>query len=205
MPEPSLPSVALENEVVRLEPLSPAHVAALRVAVDADRSSFGYTAVPQPDEVEAYVADRLRVVERGRMASFVQIEAATGTVVGHTTYCGPVWVKGMLRAIEVGHSWLTPAAQGGAVNTASKLLLFRHAFERWGVDRVQLTTDARNERSRHAILAVGGLFEGVARRSGLSRVPGEEGRTRDTAVFSLISDEWPATRARLEARLASRV
>lgn len=108
-----------------------------------------------------------------------------------------------LCAIEVGFTWLARSAQGTGLNPEAKLLLFRHAFETWGVARVDLKTDARNSRSRAAIEAVGARFEGVLRNSSRSWVPGEDGRLRDTAIFSIIDTEWPDCRSRLEERVAA--
>jgi RimJ/RimL family protein N-acetyltransferase len=107
-----------------------------------------------------------------------------------------------LCAIEVGFTWLAKSAQGTGLNVESKLLLFRHAFESWGVARVDLKTDARNSRSRAAIEGVGARFEGVLRNWSRSWAPGEDGRLRDAAIFSIIATEWPDCRSRLEERLA---
>jgi RimJ/RimL family protein N-acetyltransferase len=84
------------------------------------------------------------------------------------------------------------------VNTACKLLLLRHAFEEWRSERVTLKTDARNARSRAAIERAGGQFEGIRR----AHVPATDGTFRDSAYFSIVADEWPAVRERLEKRLS---
>jgi RimJ/RimL family protein N-acetyltransferase len=85
------------------------------------------------------------------------------------------------------------------VNTEAKYLMLRHAFETLGCKRVELKTDALNERSRNAILRIGAKQEGIFRRHLLT----DTGRMRDTVYFSILDDEWPAVRARLEARLAA--
>ena len=85
------------------------------------------------------------------------------------------------------------------VNVETKLLLLGLAFDH-GFGRVKLQADARNERSRGAILRLGATFEGVLRR----HKPRADGTWRDSAVYSVIIDEWPAVRAGLEARLAAR-
>jgi RimJ/RimL family protein N-acetyltransferase len=89
-----------------------------------------------------------------------------------------------------------PAVWGTGVNVECKLLLLAHAFERLGCSRVELKTDARNERSRAAMLALGASFEGIHRKH--MRMP--DG-SRDTAWYSVVDDEWPAVRSRLEERL----
>src|SRR5689334_11482407 len=109
-----------------------------------------------------------------------------------------------LCAVEFGSTWLAASAQGSGINPEAKLLLFRQAFEEWGVVRVDLKTDARNMRSRAAIEALGARFEGVLRNWSQSWAPGEDGRLRDSAIFSVIASEWPECRRGLEQRLARR-
>lgn len=106
-------------------------------------------------------------------------------------------------AVEVGFSWLAASAQGRGINAEAKLLLFDHAFTAFGVARVDLKTDARNRRCRAAIESVGGTFEGVLRRWSRSWAPGEDGRLRDSAMYSVVAEEWPDRRVRLRARLAA--
>jgi RimJ/RimL family protein N-acetyltransferase len=103
--------------------------------------------------------------------------------------------------VEIGWTWLAASAQGTGINTDAKLLLLRHAFETLGVARVDLKTDARNHRSRRAIEGLGATFEGVLRRWSPSWTPGEEGRLRDSAMYSFIDVEWPDREDRLRRRL----
>jgi RimJ/RimL family protein N-acetyltransferase len=134
-----------------------------------------------------------------------QVDRSTDRAVGATAYWDPRHWPGTdhLYAVEVGFTWLAGSAQGTGINTEAKLLLFAHAFEVWQVARVDLKTDARNARSRAAIEAVGATFEGVLRSWSRSWAPGEDGRLRDSAIFSIIASEWPQCRARLERRLAA--
>lgn len=203
-PSPALSCDALMGDVVRLEPLTPGHVPGLRRAAEGAGPN-AFAAVPTPDEVEDYVARSLARRDAGAYAPFAQIEAATGRVVGHTAYLTPRWMNGgRLFAVEIGSTWLHPAARGTAVNPAAKLLLMTQAFESWGVDRVDIKTDARNEAARAAIAATGATFEAVLRAWQPSLAPGEEGLVRDTAMFSVIPPEWPRVRARLEERIERR-
>ncbi len=203
-PSPALSCDALMGDVVRLEPLTPGHVPGLRRAAEGAGPN-AFAAVPTPDEVEDYVARSLARRDAGAYAPFAQIEAATGRVVGHTAYLTPRWMNGgRLFAVEIGSTWLPPAARGTAVNPAAKLLLMTQAFESWGVDRVDIKTDARNEAARAAIAATGATFEAVLRAWQPSLAPGEEGLVRDTAMFSVIPPEWPRVRARLEERIERR-
>ena len=203
-PSPALSCDALMGDVVRLEPLTPGHVPGLRRAAEGAGPN-AFAAVPTPDEVEDYVVRSLARRDAGAYAPFAQIEAATGRVVGHTAYLTPRWMDGgRLFAVEIGSTWLAPAARGTAVNPAAKLLLMTQAFESWGVDRVDIKTDARNEAARAAIAATGAAFEAVLRAWQPSLAPGEEGLVRDTAMFSVTPPEWPRVRARLEERIERR-
>ena len=203
-PSPALSCDALMGDVVRLEPLTPGHVPGLRRAAEGAGPN-AFAAVPTPDEVEDYVARSLARRDAGAYAPFAQVEAATGRVVGHTAYLTPRWMDGgRLFAVEIGSTWLHPAARGTAVNPAAKLLLMTQAFESWGVDRVDIKTDARNEAARAAIAATGATFEAVLRAWQPSLAPGEEGLVRDTAMFSVTPPEWPRVRARLEERIERR-
>lgn len=194
----------LEGELVRLEPLEHRHAADLAVAAEEDRGTYEFTWVPTAAEVGAYVDAQLARAATGRLAPYAQVSAATGRAVGATSYWEPrCWrADDRLDAVEVGFTWLGASAQGTGVNAEAKLLLFRHAFEVWGVSRVDLKTDARNERSRAAIESVGARFEGVLRNWSRSWAPGEEENLRDSAIFSVTAAEWPECRERLETRVA---
>lgn len=194
----------LEGALVRLEPLEHRHAAELAVAAEENRGTYEFTWVPRAGEVEDYVTAQLARAATGRLASYAQISLLTGRAVGATAYWEPrCWLTDdRLDAVEVGFTWLAASAQGTGINAEAKLLLFRHAFEKWGVSRVDLKTDARNDRSRAAIQSVGARFEGVLRSWSRSRAPGEDGLLRDSAIFSITAAEWPECRGRLEERVA---
>jgi RimJ/RimL family protein N-acetyltransferase len=140
----------LVGDLVRLEPLEQRHAADLAVAAEEDRDTYAFTWVPRADEVAAYIDAQLARAATGRLAPYAQVSLATGRAVGATSYWEPrSWLaEDRLDAVEVGFTWLARSAQGTGVNSEAKLLLFRHAFEEWGVARVDLKTDARNSRSR---------------------------------------------------------
>ncbi|MGI5455014.1 GNAT family N-acetyltransferase [Streptomyces sp. CA-249302] len=194
----------LQGRLVRLEPLTHRHAADLAVAAEEERGTYEFTWVPRAAEVGQYVDAQLARAETGRLLPYAQVSVATGRAVGATSYWEPrCWRdEERLDAVEVGFTWLGASAQGTGINAEAKLLLFRHAFEVWGVARVDLKTDARNERSRAAIQSVGARFEGVLRNWSRSWAPGEDGRLRDSAIFSITGEEWPECRGRLEERVA---
>src|SRR6201996_8336624 len=194
----------LSGALVRLEPLSRAHQADLAVAAEEDRGRYAFTEVPRAAGGGALLAPRAARAAAGRMVPFAQIRRADGRAVGCTSYYDPRYWPGRpdLCAVEIGWTWLAASAQGTGINTEAELLLLDHAFEQLRVARVDFKTDARNTRSRRALEAVGARFEGVLRSWSPSRVPGEEGGLRDSAMFSVLAAEWPVTRTALCARLA---
>jgi RimJ/RimL family protein N-acetyltransferase len=193
----------LRGSLVQLEPLSTGHEAGLARAAEEDRSSYAFTVVPRAHEVGTYLAAQAGRAEVGELVPFAQVRLADGQAVGCTSYGQPRYWPGRagLCAVEIGWTWLAASAQGTGINTEAKLLLMEHAFETLGVARVDFKTDARNDRSRRALAGLGATFEGVLRSWSPSRVPGEEGRLRDSAMFSLLAGEWPAARERLRGRL----
>ena len=194
---------SLHGQLVRLEALSLGHAAELADAAEEDRATFGFTWVPRRPEVGAYVRSHLERAESGRFAPFAQIRLADERAVGCTAYWDPRTLPGGSEpyAVEIGFTWLAASAQGTGINVESKYLLLRHAFERIGVARVDLKTDARNHQSRRAIESLGARFEGTLRNWSQSWVRGEEGRLRDSAMYSIIASEWPACEALLRERL----
>src|SRR5450755_4583658 len=201
-----LPDVpVLRGSLVRLEPLSMRHAEDLAISSEEDRGSYGLTRVPRAPEVGGYLAAHFERAKSGKMVPFAQVRQADGRAVGCTTYWDPRFWPGRseLSAIEIGWTWLAASAQRTGINAEAKLLLLAHAFETLGVVRVDLKTDARNERCRRAIERLGAKFEGVLRHWSQSHAPGEEGLLRDSAMFSVIATEWPTTKATLCRRLAT--
>lgn len=196
-----LPDVAtLTGAHVTLEALHPHHVDGLVAAATIDRSSYGYTLVPDDAASMADYVDRLVAAgAAGTMRPFAQV-LPDGRIVGCTRFMEPHWWRGRPEPdeIEIGGTWLAADVQRSAVNTEAKLLLLSHAFEAWDVWRVALCTDARNERSRRAIARLGAMFEGVLRSHRPVNVLGAPLGPRDTAVFSIVAAEWPKVRERLE-------
>lgn len=182
--------VELADEHVRLVPLTPDH------ADDLTRATAGleyawYTSVPAsvPDEIER----RRALHAEGRMNPFAVLRA--GVAVGMTTFCN---IDQPNRRVEIGYTWLAPAVQRTAVNTAAKRLLLGHAFEACEAIAVELRTSWHNRPSRAAIERLGARQDGVLRNHQI----GPGGSMRDTVVYSILPHEWPGVRLGLEARLA---
>jgi N-acetyltransferase len=194
----------LQGAFVRLEPLSLIHSTDLAAAVEEDRSSFGHTWVPDPEGMGDYIGHQLEQAQSGKLTPLAQIRLADNRAVGCTAYWDPRAWPGRPEepcAVEIGWTWLAASAQGTGINVEAKLLLLRHAFEVMGVVRVDLKTDVRNSRSRNAIEGLGATFEGILRKWSPSWAPGEEGRLRDSAMYSIIDVEWPDREAQLHRRL----
>jgi RimJ/RimL family protein N-acetyltransferase len=196
------PIPTLSAPLVRLEPLSHDHVDGLFQAAEEDRSAYGFTNVPQTrDAMDEYVGDLLRMWGAGEVVPFAQVDVATNRPVGATRL---MTIRAIERsrnpyAVEIGGTWLAASAQRSGLNTEAKLLLLEYAFGTWNVGRVDLKTDARNDRSRNAILRIGASFEGVLRHWQPSQVEGEENRLRDSAFFSILDVEWPRVREHLRS------
>ncbi len=176
--------------MVRLEPLEPHHEELLWEAAQ-DPRVFRWFPVRANDSREAFHGWFEGV--RGNWLPFAQV--VDGVPVGSTSY-GNVRPKD--GVVEIGNTWLAPAAWGTGANAEAKLLLMEHAFEREGFRRVELKTDAANERSRAALAALPAEFEGIFRKHMVVR----DGERRDSAWYSVIDDEWPAVKAALRDRVA---
>ena len=191
----TLTPVTLEGQHVRLEPLSLAHLAALcEVGLDEDLWRWTPDKIRTKDEMRAYILEALAGQERGTALAFATVLKADARVVGSTRF-GNIDLK--RRRVEIGWTWIARPWQRTVVNTEAKFLMLRHAFEALGCIRVELKTDALNERSRQAILRLGAKEEATLRQHMV--MPG--GRLRDTVYYSILDREWPEIKARLERKL----
>lgn len=195
---------SLRGTHVSLVPLTLDLAPVLLAAANADRSTFGYTAVPaDAPAMQQYIETLLTDAQSDSAIPFAQVRVTDGAPVGCTRFMNVTWWAGRSTPVEVeiGGTWLARDAQRTAVNREAKLLLLSHAFEQWGVARVAICTDARNQQSRTAIEQLGATFEGVLRNhrpsAGHLTTPGT---SRDTAVYSVIDREWSGVRDRLTIR-----
>ncbi len=187
--------VILDGRHVRLEPLALEHAAGLaEVGLDAELWKWIPTPVRTPEEMSGYVQMALDDRTMGSSLPFVLIEQASGRSIGSTRYGN---IDRDHYRVEIGWTWVARQWQRTAINTEAKYLLLRHAFETLKCIRVELKTDSLNERSRAAILRVGATEEGTFRNHMITA----SGRIRHTVYFSILDSEWPAVKARLEAKL----
>ena len=192
----NLSPVTLQGRWISLEAIDERHAPGIFEAM-RDDEVCRYLAWEPPkslDETLALVREANDAMARGQAVVYAQVWNATGRAIGSTRLLD---VRPADRQVEIGSTflgrdyWRTPA------NTESKYLFLRHCFESLGCVRVALKTDGRNLRSQEAIERLGAVREGVLRRH--MRIKGYQ---RDTVYFSILDDEWPAVKARLEARLA---
>ncbi|HVT35539.1 MAG TPA: GNAT family protein [Nevskiaceae bacterium] len=185
--------VTLRGVHVTLEPLSMSHHAALTEAgADPAISRWFPKPVTGAQNMREFIDEAMRMLAEGKSVPFAI--RAGADYVGSTRFAN---IEATHRRAEIGWTWLTPSVQRSAVNSECKYLLLRHAFEEQGCNRVELKTDALNEKSRNAILRIGAKQEGIFRQ----HMVVQGGRLRDTVYFSIVRDEWPAVKAALEATL----
>lgn len=184
--------VTLEGQLVRLEPLALEHVEALwPVAQDEEVWRYLRVQVQRREELHDWVRDALRQQESGGALPFAIVERKSGRPIGSTRYFD---FMPQHRNLEIGHTWLGKQYWRSGVNTEAKYLLLRHAFETLGCVRVQFKTDRLNVRSQTAIKRLGAVEEGTLRK----HLWVQNQRFRDSVYFSILDDEWPAVKARLE-------
>jgi RimJ/RimL family protein N-acetyltransferase len=188
--------VVLEGPHVRLEPLSRGHLPGLcAIGLEPELWRWIPTPVQTTDDLAAYVELALKEQANGWSLPFAQIEKSAGRVIGSTRYMN---IEKTHHRAEIGCTWIGREWQRTAVNTESKYLLLRHAFETLGCMRVELKTDALNEQSRAAILRIGAKEEGTFRNHMIT----SSGRIRQTVYFSIVDSEWPGVKCELERRLS---
>jgi N-acetyltransferase len=196
-------TATLEGRLVTLEPFAEEHRDGLWEAAQADEIWEWLASLNQSRELFDYwfdltlASDAAGEGNPAETGAFAVRQNYDGTLVGSSRYLG---VRRPDRVVEVGWTWFNPSVWRTGVNVETKLLMFSRAFETLGCVRVELKTDARNERSRGAMAALPATFEGIMRKHMIVPTVGQ----RDSAYFSVIDDEWPTVRAALEARLTSR-
>jgi RimJ/RimL family protein N-acetyltransferase len=188
---------SLEGANVRLEPLRPGHAALLwEVAKDHLDELFRWIPyrLQSLDDFQVFNRQVLQEQERGLSLPFATLERSSNRIVGTTRYMNMDLPN---RKVEIGSTWIAPPWQRTVINTEAKYLMLRHAFETWNCLRVELKTDALNQRSRQAILRLGAKEEGTLRKHMLTW----NGRQRDSVYFSILDTEWPEVKKELQCKL----
>ncbi len=190
--------ITLEGSVVRLEPIRCEHAEVFWNAAKEELDNI-FEWIPYrmktPEDFQHLIEKALSEQERGESVVFATVERGSGQVIGSTRFMN---IDRVNRRVEIGSTWIAPAWHRTAVNTEAKYLMLRHAFEVWQCMRVELKTDALNQKSRSAILRIGAREEGTLRRHLITWT----GRVRDSVYFSILDTEWPEVKTNLEAMLA---
>jgi len=202
MNEPAAPlnivmPITLDGSFVRLEPLRREH-AELFWEISRNDLENIFRWIPYSmktlDDFQQLVDKAFEEQLRGESLVFATIERSSGRAIGSTRF---MKIDRANRRVEIGSTWIAPPWQRTAVNTEAKYLMLRHAFEIWKCFRIELKTDALNEKSRNAILRIGAKEEGTLRRHVITWT----GRVRDSVYFSILDSEWPEVKVKLEERL----
>jgi RimJ/RimL family protein N-acetyltransferase len=192
--EPLSP-VVLHGDIVRLEPLTENHVAALSdVAYHPDLWRYTSTVIANRDQLEEYVRAALAAAAQGTTLPFVTILQAENRVIGSTRFAN---YDREHRRVEIGWTWVAPPWQRTGANVEAKLLMMTHAFEHLSCNRVEFKTDVLNSKSRNALLGIGATEEGVLRQ----HMWMSTGRWRDSIYYSVLAQEWPSVKERLHRKV----
>ncbi|MEK7401350.1 MAG: GNAT family protein [Gemmatimonadota bacterium] len=192
----NLAAIALEGRHVRLAPMGLHHVDALWAAAQDPKTwEFSSAVIRNLEECRTYVETAVSWQSAGTAVPFVTMDRASGQVIGSTRFAN---IDRTHRRAEIGWTWLNPKWWRSAMNTEAKYLMLRHAFEEWKCMRVELKTGHKNVRSQDAIERIGGVREGTLRKHMVQ----PDGSIRDSVYFSILDDEWPTVKSRLEARLS---
>jgi RimJ/RimL family protein N-acetyltransferase len=197
-PSMRIEPVALEGRDVRMEPLDLVrHFEGLcEIAIDPDLWRWTNNHVESREDLSRYLDTALREFETGRSLPFATVDRRSGRVAGCTRFGN---IERKHRRVEIGWTWVGQPFQRSHVNTEAKYLMLGHAFETWGCHRVEFKTNALNQRSRNAMRRIGCTEEGTMRKHMIS----DRGIVRDTVYFSIVDDEWPGVKLRLEEMMRS--
>lgn len=190
--------VTLEGKLVRLEPLSLAHLDDLaRVAFEGDLWRWTVVQPSNVDELRAWLEAAISATATGAEMAFATVDQASGRAIGSTRFMSIVPEH---RRLEIGWTWVGLAHQRTGANREAKLLQMTHAFEALGANRVEFKTDSLNEKANPGLLGIGATFEGTFRNHMI--MPG--GRLRHSNYYSVTREEWPVVKATLEDKIRPR-
>ncbi len=185
--------ITLKGRIVHLVPLDLEQLADLTVAGKDENiwAYMRYGVLDSAEKMRAMIESLLAFQTQGTDLPFTVIQRETGKAIGMTRYLN---IERANRAVEIGGTWYAPESQRTGVNTECKYLLLSHAFEDLGCIRVQFKTDLRNVRSQQAIERIGAVREGVLR----NQVILPDGYIRSSVYYSILVEEWPQVKRRLE-------
>jgi N-acetyltransferase len=187
--------IVIEGHGLRLEPMTKDHAAGIvKAASDGNLWELGFTSIPGPDGVDAYIQTALDGQRDGHMLPWVIREIESGEVIGSTRYHD---IMASIDRVEIGYTFYAQRFWRSRINTSCKLMLLTHGFEKLGCRMMGLRTDILNLRSQKAIERLGAKKDGVIRHWGVRK----DGSVRDTVMYSILLAEWPGVKARLEERL----
>ena len=187
--------LVLEGHGIRLEPISPDHLAGLASAAsDGELWNLWFTSVPEPGSTLTYIDDALKGMRDGHMLPWAVRDLSDNEIVGSTRYHD---IVPAIDRVEIGYTWYAQRCQRTHVNTTCKLLLFQYGFEKLQCKVIGLRTDNYNFRSQRAIEALGAKKDGVIRH----HWPRRDGSIRDTVMYSVLATEWPDVKRHLQFRL----
>ena len=191
-----LTPLSLTGRHARLEPLRLEHLPAL-TAAGADPGIWQWYSVngATPETMRAFVDDALDSQKKGTAVPFTVFEQASGAIVGSTRFGN---IAPAHRRAEIGWTFLAPRCQRTGINTEMKYLMLRHAFEAWGLNRVEFKTDSLNEKSRNALKRIGATEEGTLRNHMITFT----GRVRHSVYYSVTREDWPRVKQHLEGLMA---
>ncbi|MGF9759871.1 GNAT family protein [Microvirga sp. 0TCS3.31] len=188
--------VTLSTDRLTLRPLRPTDIPALgKAASDGELWEKKTTTVPRPEDFEAYVQKALDLQEAGLALPFTTVVNDGDRVIGSTRFMN---IDAANHRVEIGTTWIAKSWQRTFVNTHAKFLMLRHAFEVLSCNAVELRTHRLNDQSRAAIERLGAKLDGILRQHMIM----PDGHIRDTAVYSIVRDEWPVVKAGLERKMA---
>lgn len=181
----------LENKRVLLRPLQASDIdALLEVALEPSLWEVTSQHIQDREALENYISVALKEREEGTSIPFVIIDKLSGRVAGSTRFAG---ITLQHKRAEIGYTWIHPDLQRSGLNRAMKYAMLKYAFEVMGMNRVELRTNERNEKSRNAILGIGCKQEGILRHHMIDW----NGRLRNTVYFSMLIEEWPEVKERI--------
>lgn len=181
----------LENKRVLLRPLELSDTdSLLEVSLEPEMWAVGSTAIRDRAELERYIQTALAERDRGESVPFTIVDKQNGRIAGSTRYAA---ISSQHKRAEIGYTWIHPDFQRTGLNRAMKFAMLQHAFEVWQLNRIELKTDERNEKSRNAMLGIGCRQEGILRHHMVTWT----GHLRNSVYFSMLREEWPDVRQRI--------